>query len=1081
MQPRLRIGLYTFFLMAFLMALLLPWAVAGETLDPGASERTDKTVKKEAGIASSEPQLPFPGNRVRDFYLHQAQRQLDSGQPASGFLPEFPGLDGGSFGHWGQNPEADNFDHTLNDVDMGCVVSQITNHFDTTTLKAVTVRIGDDQKQTALFDPVQLTFTDAWQGGIRWTSSRYGLLAGIEPEGEQLAALAHSHWILPKGTPSVYLGFYRHAKRVVFVYEIGDATVYDHAWFSHGKLTRMLSLVGSLPKGVRLEGSLAPQFDHGETKALAAPGPRAWTHQPVITQGTLGSDKGPYVIDTLAIPFGKQNPFNTPMRIGGLGFLPDGRAVVCTLIGDVWLVDGVEDDLNKLRWTRYAAGLNQPLGLLVQDGKILVAGRDQITRLHDLNNDDEADFYECVTNQFETSPGNDVLTNLNTDEQGSLYFSPVKTGIVKLPANSRQVETLASGFRNCNGLGVTADGDIVLATSQEGRWTPATGIFEIGSASSPTYHGLEGPRKEAGKYGYALPLCFVPRGVDNSPGAMAFLPADKRFGPLAGRIIGTSFGYCEHYLVLREHFDGHSQGAMVPLPGEFLSGAHRVQFNPRDGQLYVAGTDGWQSYAKQNGSLQRVRYVGGSLSLPTSVETHENGFLLRFNCDLDPQSVELRNVFCQQWNYLYSKAYGSAEFSVSNPGRRGHDAVSVRSVHLLGDGRSLFVEIPHMHPVMQYHLHLRLKTADDESFSPDIYGSIFHLRQPYTDFSGYALVARKKHYPDFPVVEDYPVDPRLVKQEKLGKTLDLVSQELHAVAGLRYEPRRLRATPGQRVGLTFKNTDISMPHNFVLVTPERLEAIGDGAMLLASDPRAIARHYVPDDPGVLALSPILWPGEQYTVYFNSPKEKGIYPFACSFPGHWRVMRGVLHVLDEGDELPPETEPETPRREFVKEWKVEDFADSTEQLEHQSYARGLEMFRVASCIKCHRINCQGEKLGPDLTDISKRFTGRKLLQQILQPSSEINKQYQTHVVVTDAGKVFTGLLAKEDDESMHLLPNPLQPEQITLVPKDQIEESSVSTQSTMPTGLLMTLSREEILDLLAFLEAGGDPTHGHFQP
>ncbi|NOZ40612.1 MAG: c-type cytochrome, partial [Planctomycetes bacterium] len=220
---------------------------------------------------------------------------------------------------------------------------------------------------------------------------------------------------------------------------------------------------------------------------------------------------------------------------------------------------------------------------------------------------------------------------------------------------------------------------------------------------------------------------------------------------------------------------------------------------------------------------------------------------------------------------------------------------------------------------------------------------------------------------------------------------------------------------------------------------------------------------------------------QYTIYFDSPKEKGAYPFACSFPGHWQVMRGTLHVLEEGDELPLEPQLETPRREFVKEWKLEDLAADAAQLQGRSYTRGLEMFRVASCGKCHRLNCQGEKLGPDLTDVSKRFAGAKLLQQILEPSSEINKQYQTHLITTDTGKVFTGLLAKEDAESLHLLPNPLQPEQITILPKNNIDETNVSSQSTMPTGLLMTLSREEILDLLALLEAGGDPRHEYFRP
>ena len=225
---------------------------------------------------------------------------------------------------------------------------------------------------------------------------------------------------------------------------------------------------------------------------------------------------------------------------------------------------------------------------------------------------------------------------------------------------------------------------------------------------------------------------------------------------------------------------------------------------------------------------------------------------------------------------------------------------------------------------------------------------------------------------------------------------------------------------------------------------------------MGADPQSIAKHYVPDDPGVLALSPILWPGEQYTIYFDSPKEKGAYPFACSFPGHWRVMRGVLHVADQGDELPLESELEPPSRKFVKEWKLEDLATEATNLANRSYSRGQEMFHIAGCIKCHKINCQGEPLGPDLTQVNKRYTGAKLLQQILEPSSEINKQYQTHLVITDSGKVISGLLVQEDTESLHLVSNPLEPDRITIIPKSKIDETNVSLQSTMPTGLLMTL-------------------------
>jgi len=270
-----------------------------------------------------------------------------------------------------------------------------------------------------------------------------------------------------------------------------------------------------------------------------------------------------------------------------------------------------------------------------------------------------------------------------------------------------------------------------------------------------------------------------------------------------------------------------------------------------------------------------------------------------------------------------------------------------------------------------------------------------------------------------------------------------------------------------------------MPHNLVLTTPERLDPIGEAAMILAADPRAIAKHYVPNDPGVLGFSPILWPGEQYTIYFDSPTEKGAYPFACSFPGHWRVMRGTLYVADTDDQLPPEST--DTERAFVKQWKLEDLADDAEQLTHRSFTRGLDSFHVAGCIKCHKINCQGKQLGPDLTEANKRFTGSKLLQQILQPSDEINKNYQTYLVVDTSGKTTAGLLLREDPQSLHLLTNPLLPDEVTTIPKSEIEETDMSKQSTMPEGLLMTLSRDQILDLLAFIQAGGDPKHELFQP
>jgi hypothetical protein len=122
-----------------------------------------------------------------------------------------------------------------------------------------------------------------------------------------------------------------------------------------------------------------------DLEKLTHGGPDLWP-ETVETQGTLGKEEGPYVVDTLTIP--EKNPWNSWMRIGGFDFFADGkRAALCTWSGDVWIVSGIDDALGKLTWKRFAAGLYQPLGLKIVDDKIYCTCRDQIVKLHDLNGD----------------------------------------------------------------------------------------------------------------------------------------------------------------------------------------------------------------------------------------------------------------------------------------------------------------------------------------------------------------------------------------------------------------------------------------------------------------------------------------------------------------------------------------------------------------------------------------------------------------------------------------------------------------------------------------------------------------------
>ncbi|MBI3875066.1 MAG: heme-binding protein, partial [Verrucomicrobia bacterium] len=143
--------------------------------------------------------------------------------------------------------------------------------------------------------------------------------------------------------------------------------------------------------------------------------------EPIVTHGTLGSGDAPYVVDEITPPV--PNPWNAKTFFGGFDFFPDGRAAICTFHGDVWIVSGIDDKLDKLTWRRFATGLFQPLGLKIVDGKIYVLGRDQITRLHDLNGDGEADFYENFNNDTVVTPNyHEFALDLHTDSHGNFLF-----------------------------------------------------------------------------------------------------------------------------------------------------------------------------------------------------------------------------------------------------------------------------------------------------------------------------------------------------------------------------------------------------------------------------------------------------------------------------------------------------------------------------------------------------------------------------------------------------------------------------------------------------------------------------------
>lgn len=444
-----------------------------------------------------------------------------------------------------------------------------------------------------------------------------------------------------------------------------------------------------------------------DPETVAKTGPSRW---PLLTtRGQRGADTDFLAVDTLTLPY--DNPEKALLFGSGIDFTPDGAGYLCTIHGDVWRVTGIDDSLQNLKWTRHATGLFQPLGLKVRDGTVFVMGRDRITRLHDLNQDGEADLYENFHDGIQTSTGgHDYVTCLEQDEAGRFYYvDPI--GVHRVSADGRSSETLATGFRNPNGMGVSPDGSVVTAAPQQGTWTPTSLLAEIHPGG---YYGFGGPRVTPERpLGYDAPLCWIPHAVDNSSGSQVWVPKGA-WGPLGGQMLHLLWGRCGLMLVLRDAEPGQParQGAVVPLPARFLSGPNRGTFHP-DGSLFVAASTGWQTSAVKDGALQRVRFTGRRAGLPVGFRVVPNGVSVTFSQPLDRRTAEDPGSYgLKQWNYRYAEAYGSKDWSVKDPNREGRDDVEVKSARLGSDGRTVVLEIPGLAPVMQMELKYNVDTTD---------------------------------------------------------------------------------------------------------------------------------------------------------------------------------------------------------------------------------------------------------------------------------------------------------------------------------------------------------------------------------
>jgi len=307
-----------------------------------------------------------------------------------------------------------------------------------------------------------------------------------------------------------------------------------------------------------------------------------------------------------------------------------------------------------------------------------------------------------------------------------------------------------------------------------------------------------------------------------------------------------------------------------------------------------------------------------------------------------------------------------------------------------------------------------------------------------------------------------------------------------------YDTERVVVRAGKPVEIFFENGDL-MPHNFVITQPGALEEIGLLAEAAATQPGALERNYVPASNKILLASQLLQPRAAQRISFTAPNQPGVYPYVCTYPGHWRRMYGALYVVADLDQYLADPEgylvknPMPAVDELLKfnrprkEWKYEELASAVEHLDQgRSFGNGKQMFQVANCVACHRLNGTGFETGPDLAKLDPKLKPVDILRDILEPSFRINDKYYTYVFETGSGKLVTGLVLEETSELVKVIENPLAKSQPVVLKRSDILSRQKSPTSIMPKGLLDKLTREEILDLVAYIAARGDAKSKLFQ-
>lgn len=485
-------------------------------------------------------------------------------------------------------------------------------------------------------------------------------------------------------------------------------------------------------------------------------GGRRYWNQDLETIAKLSTENAPVVWDEITIP--KDNPWHSYIRIGGFDFFQDAtKAAVATMQGDVWIVSGLGEKVDKLKWQRIASGMYQPLGLKIVEDEIYVINRDQITVLKDLNGDGETDFYHNFNNDHQVSEHyHEFAMDLQQGPDGNLYYMkgarhakeavfPHHGTLIKVSKDGSKSEIVAGGFRAPNGLLMNKDGSFITS-DQEGHWVPKNKINwgepgDFFGAMGGYHTPFLGKERSDSEDEMIPPVVWIHNNVDRSPSEQIWLPNEK-WGPLDSSLVSISYGYGKLWKVLYETVNGVKQGGIVQIPAnEFATGSHRGRIHPTTKELYIGGLFVWSSNKTSPGGFYKVRYTGEELHIPTKLNVTKSGVLISFSNPIEKKSASNpRSYSIEKWNYKRTANYGTSDYRVSD-GKKGHDKIYASEVIVSDDAKTIFLKIPNMTVAHQMQIKYNLKSESGEWVSQLIHHTVHNLgdAENFSDEFGFSI------------------------------------------------------------------------------------------------------------------------------------------------------------------------------------------------------------------------------------------------------------------------------------------------------------------------------------------------------